>query len=241
MSTAAYIESKINKLPKGSIFTYADLIKEVEKKEATIKALNRMAAAEKIAKLSKGKFYVPENTVFGKLQPNQSEVVKDLLEDDGKVVGYLTGYSIYNKLGLTTQIANTIQIGKNDFRPTFKRGRYTISFIKQKNIITENNIELLQILDAIRYIKKIPDTNVGSSCKRLIAIIKKLPLAERKLLVRLSLKYPPATRALVGAMLEQMGSKEIASSLLKTLNPITVYKFNGLDKVLTKASNWNIK
>jgi len=73
----------------------------------------------------------------------------------GKITGYITGYSIYNQLGLTTQVGNTIQIGKNQVRPGFKRGRYTISFIRQKNTITKANIPLLQLLDAIRYIKKI--------------------------------------------------------------------------------------
>src|SRR5690606_29431044 len=115
-------------LPKGYVFTYADFINEVNNKEAIIKALNRMTASGKISKLSKGKFYKPENTVFGALQPNQYQVVKDLLEEDGKTIGYLTGYSIYNKLGLTTQVSNTIQIGKNEIRPKFKRERYTISF-----------------------------------------------------------------------------------------------------------------
>jgi len=69
-----------------------------------------MAVSERIVKLSKGKFYKPENTVFGKLEPNQIQVVKYLLDDNGKTIGYLTGLSIYNQLNLTTQISNTIQI-----------------------------------------------------------------------------------------------------------------------------------
>lgn len=159
MNTAEYISVTIDRLPKGYIFTYADFITGVTKKEAIIKALNRMATSGKIAKLAKGKYYKPEGTVFGNLKPNQDQVVKDLLESDGKQTGYLTGYSIYNQLGLTTQISNTIQIGKNETRPSFKRGPYTISFIRQKNTITKESIPLLKILDAIRYIKKIPDTN----------------------------------------------------------------------------------
>ena len=133
-----------------------------------------MAASGKIAKLSKGKFYKPEKSAFGKLQPNRYQIVKDLLEEDGKITGYLTGYSIYNQLGLTTQISNTIQIGKNTVRPGFKRAGYKISFVLQKNTITKDNIPLLQILDSIRYIKKIPDTTISSACKRLIEIIKEL-------------------------------------------------------------------
>lgn len=132
-----------------------------------------MVISGKIAKLSKGKYYKPENTPFGNLQPNQAQVVKDLLEENGKVIGYLTGYSTYNQLGLTTQVSNTIQIGKNQVRPNFRRERYTITFVKQKNIINKENIHLLQLLDAIRYIKKIPDSSTEASCRRFLTIIKK--------------------------------------------------------------------
>ena len=149
-----------------------------------------MVASGKIAKLSKGKYYKPENTPFGNLQPNQAQVLKDLLEENGKITGYLTGYSIYNQLGLTTQVSNTVQIGKNQVRPNFKRERYTIAFVKQKNIITKDNIPLLQVLDAIRYIKDFKDKEI-------------------KRLVRLALIYPPATRALLGALLEQLQQGKI--------------------------------
>lgn len=151
IKTINYIELTIDRLPKGYVFSYADCITEVNKKEAVIKALNRMAASGKIAKLSKGKFYKPEETPFGNLLPTQRQVVKDLLEENGKTIGYLTGYSIYNQLGLTNQVSNT-----------------------------------------------------ASSCKILLAIIRSLSDKYIKKLVRLALKYPPATRALLGALLDQL-------------------------------------
>jgi hypothetical protein len=240
MKTSEYIVFKVNKLPKGYVFTYNDFTTEVNKKEAVIKALNRMVESGKIAKLAKGKYYKPENTPFGSLQPNQAQVVKDLIEDDGKIIGYLTGYSIYNQLGLTTQVSNTIRIGKNQIRPGFKRERYTISFIKQKNIITKENIPLLQLLDAIRYIKKIPDANIESSCRRFLAILKELPKKEINTLIRLALKYPPATRALLGALLEQMQQNKLVGVLLKSLNPITKYKLTGAAKAISTTEKWNI-
>ena len=204
MKTSEYIAFIIDRLPNGYVFTYADFDTEVNQKEAVIKALNRMVSSGKISKLSKGKYYKPENTPFGKLFPNQLQVVKDLLEDNGKISGYITGYSIFNQLGLTTQVSNTIQIGKNQIRPNFKRERYTISFVKQKNTITKENIPLLQLLDAIRYIKKVPDSNIETSCKRFLSIIKDYAEKEIITLIRLALKYPPATRALLGAMLDQV-------------------------------------
>ena len=108
MKTSDYIANAVDRLPKGYVFTYSDFIITPSQKEAVIKALNRMALSGRIAKLSKGKYYKPETTPFGNLLPNQAQVVKDLLEDNGKISGYLTGYSIYNQLGLTTQVSNTI-------------------------------------------------------------------------------------------------------------------------------------
>lgn len=240
MKTPEYIALTIDRLPKGYVFTYADFIAEVNKKEAVIKALNRMVKAGKIAKLSKGKYYKPENTPFGMLQPNQAQVVKDLLEEDGKIVGYLTGYSIYNKLGLTTQVSNIIQIGKNQIRPNFKRERYFISFIRQKNTITKENIPLLQILDSIRYIKKIPDATIEASCKRLLSIIKNLSEKDKGTMVRLALKYPPVTKALLGALLEELKESSLIEPLYKSINPITKYKLKGAGNLLRTAGKWNI-
>ena len=240
MKVVDYITSKIERLPRGYVFTYADFTTEVDNKEAVIKALNRMVESGKIAKMSKGKYYKPENTPFGNLQPKQAQVVKDLLEDDGKIIGYLTGYSIYNQLGLTTQVSNTIQIGKNEVRPNFKRERYTISFVRQKNTITKEYIPLLQILDAIRYIKKIPDATIESSCKRLLAILENLSDKDQSTLVRLALKYPPATKAILGALLDELQQNSLTEQLYKSLNPITKYKLNGVGKVLSTIEKWNI-
>ena len=230
----------INRLPNGYVFTYSDFRIEVDQFDSLVKALNRMEAAGKIMKLSKGKYYKPERSPFGNLQPNQAQVVKDLLKVDGKITGYLTGLSVYNQLGLTTQVSNTIQIGKNNVRHSFKRDRYNISFIKQKNTITKENISLLQILDSLRYIKKIPDTTIEMACKRFLAIIKNLSETEINSLIRLAMKYPPSTRALLGAFLNQLQKSNSTDLLLRSLNPITKYKLTGASKVLSNTLKWNI-
>lgn len=240
MKTTDYIAFTIDRLPKGYVFTYADFTTEVNKKEAVIKALNRMATSGKITKLAKGKYYKPENTPFGNLEPNQFQIVKDLLEDDGKTIGYLTGYSIYNQLGLTTQISNIIQIARNDIRPTLKRERYIIKFVRQKNIITKENIPFLQVLDAIRYVKKIPDSTISSACLRFISILKSYSEKDAATLVRLSQKYPPASRALLGALLDEAEIYHFKEALQKNLNPITNYKLPGVQSVLKTSENWNL-
>jgi len=241
MNTTEYVIYKINKLSKGYVFTVDDFDTGVNNREATIKALNRLVADGIISKLSKGKFYKPEKTPFGNLEPDEYQVSKDLLTKNGRVIGYLTGFGIYNKLGLTTQVSFVIQIGKKETRPSIKRGRYKISFIKQKNTITKKNIPLLQILDAIRYIKKIPDTETKFLIKRFLQIIEPLNKEDLLLLIRLSLKYPPATRALLGAFLQELNINNGIDALKESLNPLSEYNLYISNKHLKSGCNWNIK
>lgn len=241
MKVNEYMTKKIDQLERGYVFSYSDVIKQPEDKEAVIKALNRMVVAGKLTKLSKGKYYKAEETIFGTLEPDFYQMVKDLLEENNNVTGYLTGYSIYNKLGLTTQVSNTIQIGKNEIRPSLKRGRYTISFIKQKNEIKRDHVPLLQILDAIRYIKEIPDTTPYASFERLAALVESIENKDKEKLTRLVFKYPASTRALTGLMLEMSGDKKLADRIKLTLNPITIYKMPYISKYLVASANWNIK
>lgn len=240
MNITDIVNNRVDRLPRGHVFTYIDVLDEVNTREAVIKALNRMVASGKLMKVSRGKYYKPENTPFGQLQPSEAQIVKDLIEDNGKLIGYLTGYSVFNQLGLTTQVSNTIQIGRNQMQTGLKRGVYTISFIKQKNTITRENTPLLKILDAIRYVKRIPDSSVAASCNRFLTILDDLTSKEQRTLVRLAMKYPPSTRALLGAILEQNSMQELAKPLYRSLNPITTYKLPGAAKVLSNAKKWNI-
>ena len=59
-------------------------------------------------------------------------------------------------------------------------------------------------------------------------------------MVRLALKYPPATKALVGALLDDLQLDSFTEQLYKTLNPITKYKLAGIAKILGTAEKWNI-
>lgn len=241
MNVSEYIKNAVGRLPRGYVFTFRDFTIEVEQKEAVIKALNRMATSGKITKLSKGKYYKPEQSPFGELPPSQYQVVKDLLGSGEEVEGYLTGLSVYNELGLTTKLSSTIQIGKKDVRSSFKRGKYTISFVRQKNTITKENIPLLQILDALKFIKKIPDTTVKESSLRVKKLVGELTDKKQETVARLALKYQPATRALLGAILADLGRESVTGKLKKSLNPISTYDLPGVSEALQTAGAWRIQ
>ncbi|MDR1022966.1 MAG: DUF6088 family protein [Prevotellaceae bacterium] len=231
----------IDRFPKEHVFTCNDFYLEVENKDTVRKTLNRLAASGKVQKLSKGKYFKPRKTEFGVLKLPVKQIVKDLLEKNGKLIGYLTGYSVYNSLYLSTQISNTLQIGVNKYRRAITRGRYRISFVLQPNAINKNNIELLQILDCIRFINEIPGTTPDEACVRLLQIIKELPPEKQKRLAKLSLKYTNYVRALCGAMLEQAkAEQEPLEKLKKSLTGITTYKIPVSKNILSTKTKWNI-
>ncbi len=241
MKISDIVKDRIDRLESGFIFTYDYFQLGVDQISALKKVLSRMVDSGKLKKLSKGKFYKPKNSQFGELKPDIYQVVKDLLEKDGKILGYITGYSIYSQLGLTTQVYNTIQIGVNREKKATKRGMYKIKFIKQPNTITKENIPLLRILDSIRNIKKIPDTTVENSCSRLKVIINDLEIRGQEFLMKLAVRYNPATRALVGAIIENVNSKLDTNNIYKTLNPATGYSFKITEKTLPNQQKWFIK
>jgi hypothetical protein len=213
----------------------------VERKDTIVKTLNNFVAKGKIAKLFKGKFYKPEVTEFGELLPSLYQIVKDFIEKDGKLIGYLTGYSVYNELLLTTQIASIIQIGTNQYRRPLKRGNYKILFVLQPNKITRANFHFLQILDAVRFVRSIPATTTDEACKRLIQIFKELTAEEQAKITNLALNYTDYVRALCGAILEMNNAdKSLLALLNKSLNGISSYKLDISENILQTKTMWRI-
>ena len=241
MNITKEIRKRISNFADDYVFTASDFDFGIDNQAAVVKALNRMAKSGEITKLSKGKFYKPRKTQFGELRPSAYQIAKDYIEKDGKLIGYITGYSAYNALGLTTQISSYIQIGTNQYRRSVKREKYIISFIKQPNPITKKNVDILRILDAIRFIREIPATTPDEACLRLKEIIRNLDDEQREVLLRCLLKYTSYVRALCGAMLEDIGcDSNLLVTIKNSLNGVTEYKLPISESVLPTKQNWKI-
>jgi mRNA-degrading endonuclease RelE of RelBE toxin-antitoxin system len=235
------VKYKINKMAYGYVFTASDFSIDVSRQKTVNKILDNLVAEGKIKRLVKGRFYKAKKTEFGDLPPNSYQIVKDLLVENGKTVGYLTGYSIFNKLGLTTQNSAVLQIATTKLKRNTKRGIYRIAFVRQTNTITKENIPLLQYLDCLRYFKIIPDASADNTCKRLLYLLSEFSAEQREKLKKLSLKYQPQTVALLGAMLETINPEEETGKLQKSLNFQTFYELHISDGILLNPKKWNIR
>lgn len=232
------IKETLNTIPQGKVFTIADFGIEKEKHPTLVKALSRLVSNGSIKRIAKGKYYKPKQTMFGELKPVANELVKDLLERNGQLLGYITGTAAFAQMGLTTQISSNITIGTNKYRRPLKRGEYKVTFLLQPNIITENNIPFLRILDALKLIKQIPATTPDDVVRTISEKIKTLSSDQQQELTSLAMLYAPFVRSQVGAILENIGVEE--SSLRNSLSGVTTYKLPISSNALPTKSKWNI-
>lgn len=240
MKLPEQIRNRIEQMPKGSLFGYADLDILPSQYVSAAKVLERLQQKEVIKKLSKGRFYRPEKTLFGELQPDYQEQLSVYLFEDGKRIAYVTGPALYNRLGLTRQVANRLKIASLNKRITINRGTLKAKAVKSYVPVTTQNFELLGYLDALKDIKKIPDAPVQSTLRMMRNLIKDLDAQKRQELLGYAFYYPARVRALLGAILEADFKNEDVSTLKASLNPLTIFKIGITPVMLANAPNWNI-
>jgi hypothetical protein len=241
MTLAAQIRTRVNKLPEGKTFGYADLCIAKEEYQTAAKALERLQTDGSIKKVSKGIFYKPEQTIFGELKPDYREQLRQYLFENGQRVAYETGFSLYNRMGLTTQIAFRIKIASRGKRISINRGALKADAVKSYTEVTETNYELLGFLDAIKDSKRIPDCPISQAVKILSGKIKTLNEKQIAGLIKYSLYYPPRVRALLGAMLENLSMQLNIDKLKQSLNPLSKIKLGLNEADLPTIKNWNIE
>lgn len=241
MTVAQKIEQRINKLPVGDAFKYDSLNIKPEDYSAAAKAMQRLIERGIVKRISTGLFYKPKESMFGELSPREEKLIEPYLYEDGKRIAYITGLSLYNRLGLTTQIPKTLKIASRDKRIYVKNKQVSAKPVKSYVDVTEDNYNLLGLLDALKDFTIIPDLDKQSGIKLLINKISELGDIDQDKLINYGLKYPPRARALLGALMEQGKIKLSAiDKLSDSLNPLSEYDL-GVSSILNTANNWNIK
>ncbi len=241
MKVAEQIRNSIERIPQCQPFGYADLGIEATDFYTAAKALERLQKKGLIKKVSKGVFYIPRKTVFGELGPDSNSILDRCLFIAGKRVAYETGFSLYNRLGLTTQMAFKIKLATKKNPIKINQGSLKVSSIKSYVDVTDQNYQLLGYLDALKDIKRIPDCSVIQAIKRMSFLIRALSAKEQMEIIQYALNYPARTRTLLGAILENLKLKLNLNELKNSLNPLTKIKLNLKETDLPTIKNWNIE
>ncbi|NDV17801.1 hypothetical protein GO013_00010 [Pseudodesulfovibrio sp. JC047] len=237
------VKRKVARLKAGRLITYNDF-KELNKEspQALAKTLQRLVENGTLVRQKKGVFYKAKKTRFGELKPTDNEILKSMLLKNGKYTGYLSGLAVYLLFKISTQVPNETTIATPD--PSKKKSsnrlaaKYVKSYVKK---INKENIYYLQVLDALRFIKKAQDTSPTNVISAMTKIIDSFESAEIKKLTTYALQYPPSTKAMYGAIIDSLGYKTYASIIKESLNPNSKYSIGISSDQLPNKEEWRIQ
>lgn len=195
-------------------------------KYSTFKVLERMVKKGELKRAEKGLYYIPKKSIFGELPLTIKDFIQKYLYLGDKRIGYITGVNLFNRYGLTTQLSNSIEIATNTRKNPREFDGIKIKFIQNKALITEENIKYLEILDILKNLKNIPDSNIEESYMLMKGKILSLAYEEILTLLELAEKnYTVVVLALLGSMIEEKNILKV-EELKKKLNKTTTFKLN---------------
>lgn len=159
-----FITNKITEIPYGQPFQTDMIVEEVameyaipvqKAKPLTNVVLKRLADKGQLERFKKGVYYRTKPTIFGNSRPNAGTLEAQLLTRRGQdIIGYETGLSLMNQLGLTTLVPKKREFATNSYRKQITSQH----IVARKPVIRVDavNFRYLQLLDMIRDLQKSP-------------------------------------------------------------------------------------
>jgi hypothetical protein len=120
------------------------------------KELNKLCESENLIRYERGIYYIPTDTPFGKSSLNPYKVIERKYINDGKSInGFYSGMTILNRLGLTTQMPNTLEICTNNETTkvrTVKVGSQQLTLRRARTTVTNKNVDVLRFLELMNFV-----------------------------------------------------------------------------------------
>src|SRR5690606_6287328 len=118
-----------------------------------------------------------------------------------------------------------IYIVSNGDRPVIQGHGYPVHFLVQKNDIHKDHIACLQLLDVLLLLRKLPDESFSFAVNQYKDLLVDLSHEEKRLLTRLSRKYPPCVRATLALTLHALSEKSLSIKIMETLSPVVINRY----------------
>jgi len=204
---------------------------------AVAQSLSRLTRAGGLERLSKGLYYRPRETAFGKSRPNRVAIHK--LASRRKAV-FPSGIAAASLLGFTTQTARRTEIATSALSlPRKLLGSETIIHTRRPEAWAVLSEEDAALLDFLRRAGRSSELPPDETVRRTLMLLSEKGRFER--LLKVADLEPPRVRAIIGATGEQLGKNPAALRRLRdSLNPLSRFEFGQLYG-LRYARNWQAK
>jgi len=245
MSISQKVRHRVHAKRPLQLFSFDQMVHKDENHSAIAKELSRLYSNGVINRLKPGVYYKPKESRFGNLKPSENDILKYLLFEKGKRIGYVSGMRLYNGLGLTSQVSGVIEVASNESKRSFVLAGLRIRYIKAYGRIDKDDLLLMQLLDVIKDLNRIPDARINESLHLVSQKVVQLSLEKQRELVKVAAKYPARVKALVGAMMAKIWErkpleKELLVNLRKEIVNTSRFQFPIASSILHNTSKWNI-
>jgi hypothetical protein len=213
-----YLEKK----PEKTIFIARELYlqKFSEMTEtAFIKALERLNHMGMLMRLSKGVYCKPRQTRFGAVPAGEHEIASYFMGEDNRY-GFIVGYRLYNKYGLTTQVGKQLEIYSR--KSHVAQGSIkNIHLRKLGSFYRPEMLPMIEFLEILENYQKIEDLN------------------QRRFLIYCSMAVKKFNEKIFERIYQQMGYKKRTIAFLKKI--LDTYGVgNTLKKYLNGTSKYQL-
>ena len=155
-----------------------DLSIEGLSENAVRQSVKRLVASGFLERYDNGIYYIPKRG--GLLEKSYLDpsmvIIRKYVENQLNKYGYITGLSFANQLGLTTQMPAVIEIVTNRESTNGRMlmvGNQKVRVKKSSISVSEDNAELLQLLDVIGQAEKYTELTIEETVDILITYIRK--------------------------------------------------------------------
>lgn len=241
-SYAQRIRRLIQDLPNGSVVTLK-LFPPSWPRTVITRELSRLADEKALERVKRGAYSKSTQTRFGPLRSTPLEVLShEVSGDPNKCFG---GLFLYNNLGLTTQVPSVIEIINNKSSYKLKIGPQDVRYVKIRPKITAGTKPYVILLEVLKNSNSISDSDTERTWKWVLHSIDGMNEKEKRMLVKISMDYPPRVRALLGLVFSKMNHPDLARALKKTLNINSHFSAGRLSETLREPANdlkaWRLK
>jgi len=225
------VSNTLEKLEKNQLFIASKLYKEKIydqiSEAAYYKTLQRMCEAGELVKIAKGTYYLPKTNRYGIVPPSEKDIISMFIEREG---GTVVGYSLYNKLNLTTQVPKNIIVMSSALEGMTKSIRnVTIHHVPLN--FSKEVVSIIHGLEVLQNFYSIQDMNYNAFIKYTAKLAESYntPVLEKIISVR---SYKKSTISFLKNILDYYHVENNLSDYLSTLS---VYKHPRMEELYEAA------
>lgn len=231
MTGAQIVSRTVEQFPENKLIfsskLYSEQLSETVREDAYYQTLSRMCKAGTLCRIAKGTYYRPKISKYGIVPPSQKEIVAAFTEPDK---GTVIGYSLYNSLKLTTQVAKTIEVFSSQIEQQTKNiSNVLLQFC---NLVYTPEVKgMIHMLEVLQNFSEIQDLNYHqfiSYCEKFAQEYDNKVFEQ----VVQKIRYQKKTISFLRNILNHYGVK---NNLNKHLSALSEYKHPTMEEIYEAA------